>query len=189
VYNPTIPLVVTDIETGGLELHHPIIQIAAVVFLPDTDAVLEELELKIEFDPETCESEALKVNHYDPVDWHGAVTIDDAMRKLLALYRNYAITPRIPRSGKGTYKVALAAGYNSKFDSERLLHQAHQRKMFLPVDPRFLDVMQLAMWKLDLMDYKLAAVAEHLGLSSVGAHDALADVHMTYKVMKKLLEV
>jgi DNA polymerase III epsilon subunit-like protein len=189
MYNPTIPLVVTDIETGGLELHHPIIQIAAVVFLPDTDAVLEELELKIEFDPETCESEALKVNHYDPVDWHGAVTIDDGLRQLLKLYRDYAVAVRVPRSGKGTYKVAIAGGYNSNFDADRLFHQARQRKMFLPVDPRFLDVMQLAMWKLDLPSYKLTNVAEHLGISSVGAHDALADVHMTYKVMKKLLEL
>jgi len=188
VYNPTIPLVVTDIETGGLELHHPIIQIAAVVFLPETDEVLDELELKIEFDPDTCEAEALRINHYDPVNWHGAVTIDDALRKLLKLYRDYSISVREAKKG-GTYKVAIAAGYNARFDADRLFHKARSRKMFLPVDPRFLDVMQLAMWKLDLMNYKLTAVAEHLGLSSVGAHDALADVHMTYKVMKKLLEL
>ena len=189
MYNPSTPLVVIDIETGGLELTHPIIQIAAVVFLPETDEVLQELELKIEFDVKACQEEALKINHYDPVDWYGAVTIDDGLRQLLKLCRDFATTSRITKSGNGSYKVALAAGYNSHFDADRLFHQARSRKMFLPVDPRFLDVMQLAMWKLDLPNYKLTSVATHLGLSIVDAHDALADVHMTYRVMKKLLEL
>jgi DNA polymerase III epsilon subunit-like protein len=187
MYNPETPLVIIDIETGGLELHHPIIQIAAVVFLPETDVVLQELELKIIFDEAECDEEALKINNYNPVDWFGAISIEDAMRLLLKLLRDFATTPRQAKKG-GQYNVAIAAGYNSKFDSDRLLHQARQRKMFLPVDPRFLDVMQLAMWKLCLPSYKLIHVAEYLGIPTTNAHDALADVHMTYKVMKKLLE-
>jgi DNA polymerase III epsilon subunit-like protein len=185
MFNPDIPLVITDIETGGLELHHPIIQIAAIVIVPGTGVILEEFNVKIQFDESHCDPEALRINNYQAIDWQDSIPLIEALNQLKTLYSTYATSSRTSKKG-WQYRVALAGGYNSHFDSDRLFHRAREHKIFLPVDPRFLDVMQLALWKLNLKSYKLSDVAEHLGISAEGAHDALVDVKITADVMQKL---
>jgi DNA polymerase III epsilon subunit-like protein len=187
MYNPKVPLVVTDIETGGLDLDHPIIQIAAIAYLPQTGETLDTLNIKIEFDEADCDPEALKINHYSPELWQDdAIPLKNALGLLAAFYKKYAQTTRTSKKGF-RYQVALGAGYNSHFDADRLFHNARKFDIFLPVDPRFLDVLQLALWKLRLEGYKLTQVAEYFKLDTTNAHDALADVRLTIRVMEELL--
>lgn len=185
MFNATMPIVITDIETGGLELHHPIIQIAAIAIVPATNKIIEEFNVKIQFNENDCDFEALRINHYNADDWVDAVPILEALKMLKTFYSTYAHAKRTSKKG-WQYRVAIAGGYNSHFDADRLFHRAREHNVFLPVDPRFLDVMQLALWNLDLPSYKLAAVATHLGLSAEGAHDALVDVKLTAEVLQKL---
>ena len=188
MFNPKLPMVVVDIETGGLELHHPIIQIAAIVFRPNTGDIVDEFQTKIQFDVADCDEEALKINHYTSEAWGDAIPLQDAITALRDLFKKFAVLPR--KSKKGwKYNVALACGYNSRFDQERIFHRAKQFNIFLPVDPRFLDVMQLAMWKMDLESYKLEEIAKHFGIETEGAHDALVDVKITAQVMQKVREL
>lgn len=185
MYNPAMEVVITDIETGGLELHHPIIQIAAIAIVPNTQEIKAEFNVKVAFVEADCDPEALAINHYKAEDWVGAVSIEEALRQLKTFYSRFANTRR--KSGKGgAYYVAIAGGYNSRFDSDRLFAAAKRLGIFLPVDPRFLDVMQLAMWNLTLEGYKLTDIAAHFGIVTDGAHDALVDVKLTAAVMYKL---
>lgn len=186
MFNPDKPLLITDIETGGIPVSAPIIQIAAIAFIPRTGEILDEFEQKLQFNVADCAPEALGINHYTPEAWVGAVPTAQALKDLAAVYSRHAVSARKSKKG-GTYKVAIGGGYNSGFDSERLFHRARQNNIFLPVDPRFLDVMQLALWKLDLESYKLTSVAEYLGVEVENAHDALADVKLTAAVMQELL--
>jgi DNA polymerase III epsilon subunit-like protein len=183
MFNPDKVIVVTDIETGGLELHHPIIQIAAIATLKGVE--VDSFECKIEFDPEECEAEALTINHYSPEAWLDAIPMKEAISRLAIFYKKYAQTTR--KSKKGwKYQVAIGAGYNSHFDTDRLFYRARGLGIFLPVDPRFLDVMQLALWKLHLTGYKLTDIATHFSIPTDNAHDALADVRLTLACMNRL---
>jgi DNA polymerase III epsilon subunit-like protein len=186
LYNPNIPIVVTDIETGGLDLDHPIIQIAAIVYLPKTGETLESFECKVEFDEEDCDAEALRINRYSPELWDDSIPLKEALQRLSQVFKRHATSSRTSKKGF-RYQVAVAAGYNSHFDRDRLFHRAKQFDIFLPVDPRFLDVMQLALWKLRLDAYKLTDVAKYFELDTTNAHDALADVRLTIDCMEALL--
>jgi len=185
MFDENVPLCITDIETGGLDLTHPIIQIAAIAVNPKTGSILEEFNEKIQFDQSKCSPEALEINHYKPEDWITAKPERDVLRKLSEFYKGYAQSSRVSRKG-GTYKVAIGGGYNSHFDTDRIFHKSRAHALFQPVDPRFLDVMQLAMWKLKLASYKLTSVADHLGIKYDNAHDALVDVKLTFQVMQAL---
>jgi len=186
MYQTGIPLVVVDIETAGLKVEHPIIQIAAVVVETGTWVEKETFEVKLQFKVEEAIKEALEVNHFSPEAWKDAVPPGVAIRQFSRLLERHRFASRISKAGK-PYQVAVACGYNSSFDSERLFYQARLHNIFLAVDPRFLDVMQLAFWRqLTLKSYKLTSVAEELGISTANAHDALADVRMTIEVLKRL---
>ena len=187
MYKEGIPLVVCDIETAGLTLEHDIIQIAAVVVSTKDWSEKESFEVKLKFDSAKAEATALKVNGYTAEAWKDAVTPLQGLGRLSKLFERHRSATRISARGNA-YTVAIAAGYNGSFDSERIMHQSRKLSLFQAVDPRFLDVMQLAFWKqLGLDSYKLVKVAEHFQLSTEKAHDALADVRITIEVMKKLL--
>ena len=186
MFNPRKPLCITDIETGGLELSHPIIQIAAIAVIPESGEILDEFEMKLRFEPDECQQAALTINKYEEAAWAQAEAPARVLKNLAMFYSKHAYASRVSKKG-GSYKVAIGGGYNSHFDTDRIFHRAKEHGQFLPVDPRFLDVMQLAMWKLDLPSYKLTPVAEYLGVEVKDAHDALGDVKMTALVMRNLL--
>lgn len=188
MFNPKAPLCIVDTETGGLQLRHPIIQIAAVVVLPAEDwREIDSLQLKLTFDPAACEKEALAVNHYTPEAWKGAVEPGEAIGALARLFERHRSKGMMSKAGK-PYRVAVAAGYNAPFDSERIFKLARERNLFLPVSFHWLCAMQLAFWKgVDVTSFKLTEVAKALGLDPAGAHDALVDVRLTAQVLRRLL--
>lgn len=179
-----------DLETGGLQPHHPIIQIAAVAV---DDGTLEELatfERKIAFDVAKADPEALTMNHYSDAAWEGCLQPVAVAHALSAFAKPYLCVQRISQRGM-PYSLGKLAGYNAiTFDAPRL--KAFYAGEFFPFSYQIRDVLQRVLWWFDETgltppaDFKLATVAQYFGVSTDGAHDALSDVRMTIALAKAL---
>lgn len=83
-------LVVIDLETGGLETHRPILQIAAIA-VDDKYNELEVFETKIQFDEAKACPDALRRNHYRRAEWkRSAVAPKKAAWALARFLRRHA---------------------------------------------------------------------------------------------------
>ena len=176
------PIVHFDLETGGLALEHPIIQIAAVAAMPNGQ-IVREFQRKIDFDRHEADPEALKINHFDEAVWQKEQKpLVQVLAEFAGFLKPYCFTEMISkRTGKG-YMVARLAGYNcATFDMPRLSRAYKEFMIFLPAHPAPYDVMQLAMWHFlgyarKPASFKLADVCAYCGIPIDGAHDALVDV-------------
>ena len=185
-------IVFFDLETGGLEPKHPIIQIAAVA-VGRGWRELGTFQRKLQFAEHQCQREALEHNCYDAATWEReAVPTLQAVAEFGSFLNNHQTVEMVSKRTGKPYKVARLAGYNCEsFDKPRIMELFRQSGQFLPADPRMLDVFQLAMWSFTfdgkvLPDFKLGTVARHLGVDASGAHEALADVRMTIDVAKRV---
>lgn len=188
-----------DLETGGLEDHHPDIQIAAVavdISLPGWP-VVEEFERKLGFDSDSCESEALELNHFDPEVWEDeAVSVNEAKRDFSAFLKRNSTLQLVSAAGN-TYTTAKIGGHNvSRFDLPRLERwwgEAYKPFAFW----RALDTITLAAWVFDMEIYpgpnigkpenfKLETLCAFFGIEIEGAHDALEDVKATKRLAAAL---
>lgn len=185
-------IVFFDTETGGLLPQHPTIQIAAVAV--DSGFVeLESFERKVQFDINACESEALRINSYHPEKWRGALPEPRALQEFGDFLGRYRCVELVSRAGKA-YSVARVAGHNvAGFDLERVAAAFKRYGLFFPIDFRtVLDTRYGAVWHFEInggrpKDFKLTGLAEHFGISTDGAHDALSDVRMTIALARKLV--
>ena len=185
-----------DLETGGVEEHHPNIQIAAIAVRDGTE--IDAFERKIRFDESAADPEALAMNHYDPAVWAAkAVTEDSAVRAFSGFCRDHAdLVLTSKRTGR-PYTVARLAGHNVvSFDIPRL------RRMFDSSGDGYipacwwypLDTYQRAIWYFAERglaapeNYRLSVLAAHFGLDTEGAHDALADVRLAAGVAQAIAE-
>ncbi|MFT5130924.1 MAG: DNA polymerase III epsilon subunit-like protein [Rhodothermales bacterium] len=171
-----------DFETGGLEPHHPSIQLAAVAVRGGVEVA--SFERKIQFREADSQAEALALNSYDPEQWRdAAVPEGDAIKDFIAFLRAHADTELVSARTGRPYNVALVGGHNVVgFDIPRL--RAAAKGAFLPCCWWYpLDTYQRAIWHAQENGYRpanfqLSTLAEHFGIASEGAHDALADVRM-----------
>lgn len=177
------PIIYFDLETGGLELSHPIIQIAAVAVVQGQ--IVDEFEAKIKFDIADYAPEALEKNSYNEADWLNAV---EPMQAALAFSRfldPYKCIKKISARTGRPYYVAKLAGYNAAvFDAPRLQELFKRLGVFLPADYKVLDVFQLALWYFENQsktpeNLQLGTVLEFFGHPLENAHDAMADVQGT----------
>jgi DNA polymerase III epsilon subunit-like protein len=182
-----------DLETGGLTLDHPDIQIAAIA-VRDWE-ILEEFEVKIQFDEAVCTREALDANSYDPKVWaEEAIPELPALKKFQAFLRKHASVKKISKRDK-IYRVARLAGHNVvSFDMPRIINRFQSYEgLFLPADYKALDTFPLSLWYEELyhVDFggnRLTQLAEYFEIDTENAHDALADVRMTAKVAEKMFK-
>jgi DNA polymerase-3 subunit epsilon len=185
------PVVYFDLETGGLEVTHPIIQIGAVAVRGGQP--IDRYEAKLQFLPGYCSPEALAKNGWDEEVWcREAKPALDVAREFAAWLSPYKCLPKVSKAGKA-YKVAQLAGYNAAvFDAPRIQRLYQQLGIFLPADYKVLDVMQLVLWYCELypnhgMDsHKLGNVCAHFGIPLDNAHDALADTLATAQLAELL---
>jgi len=182
-----------DLETGGLELTHPIIQLAAVAVDKNYNEI-GSFERKIQFREADADPEALKINHYDRDAWgRFAVSKTSVVADFGEFLRSHADLPMTSKAGR-PYNVALLAGYNAaSFDGPRIQKLFKDQGAFMPAYPRVLDVLQLVLWHFHMLgefhqSLKLEIACQLLGLKLEGAHDALADVRATVQVAKALAE-
>ena len=181
-----------DFETGGVDMRHPNISIAAVAV--EDGREISSLYHLIRFDPATADPEALKINRYDPALWaRDAISEEQATARFASfLNQHKCLSLTSARTGK-PYAVARLAGYNSaSFDGPRLNAMFDRWGTFPPFRRPTLDVLQLVLehadnHRLPLVNFKLSTVAAHFGVNTDDAHDALADCRMTAAIHAAIL--
>jgi DNA polymerase III alpha subunit (gram-positive type) len=185
-------IVYFDLETGGLEMNDPIIQLAAVA----TDSNGEEVgtfQRLVRFEEAAADPDALKLNHYNADRWAEEAWPERNVFSEFAVWlERYRTVEMTSRSGS-KYKVCRLAAYNAPFDAPRLQTAFSRNHLFLPAHPQVLCVMQLAMWSAEVTSlkpktYKLVDTLAHfVGAQLPDAHDALADVRATATLAKYLM--
>lgn len=189
-------LVVFDVETGGLDpARHPIIQFAAVAVDVAADwKELEALELKLLFDENAAEKQALEVNHYDPDVWRREGVLQPlAYRRISDFLRRHATLRKVSAKSGKPYEVARLCGHNGRFDGDFLAATFKRAGLFLPAACfEVLDTLALARWVSMVSppgptDHKLGSLCAWMGIELLDAHDALADVRATCELARRLL--
>lgn len=182
-----------DLETGGVEDHHPDIQLAAAA-IRDWE-VLEVFERKIRFDLSAADARALEINSFHADAWQKeAVEERHVVSDFAAFLESHRIIQKRSRAGN-PYLVARLAGHNvARFDAPRLVRMFARHGAFLPADAFMpLDTMQLALWRFADAEkkpenFKLETLCRFFGISTEGAHDAWIDVENTAQLARRLLE-
>lgn len=184
--------VIFDLETGGLELKHPIIQLAAIA-VDDQWNELESYQAKIKFDETKAEAEALEINHYDADTWaREAKAEKNVVTEFSAFLKRHATLEMTSKRTGAPYYCAQLVSYNAQFDKPRLDLMYRRYNAFLPARPRALCALQrVAWWAVEkgvvTDNLQLETMAEHLQIATDGAHDALVDTRLTAKVIKKII--
>lgn len=166
-----------DTETTGLNLsRHEIIEIGCVLTTPDLE-VIEEFELKVK--PQRIEDAdpvSLKVNHYNPEKWAGALPLSEAMK---------IFSEKV--------KDAIMVGHNVAFDAGFLESAFHKVGMENTLHYHRLDTVSVAWAKLhrepDLEHFSLRELCLRFGIKHEDVHRALPDARATYALYKKLMEL
>jgi DNA polymerase III epsilon subunit-like protein len=183
-------LVFFDTETGGLEPHHPTIQIAAIA--TENFREVAAFERKIRFDVSAADPAALRLNSYDAETWElKAQDEEEVVTEFAVFLHEHSHCEMISKRTGRPYKVARLAGHNAAtFDAPRLQALYRRHNMFLPASPQVLCTAQLALWFTggSLKSYKLSDLCAEYGIESDGAHDALADVRMCARLASCLVE-
>lgn len=182
-------LVFFDLETGGLELRHPVIQLAAIAL--EDFAEVATFEAKIRFDEKVADPEALKLNSYDAETWRRESRPEGlVVNEFSAFLRAHSHCEMISKRTGRPYMVARLAGHNAAaFDAPRLQAMFKRHSAFLPAAYQVMDTLQLALWFTGgaRASYRLADLCTEYGISAAGAHDALADVRMCAQLARVLL--
>lgn len=182
-----------DVESGGIELSQPIIQVAFVATGPMPKfEVLEELEVKIQFDPAKCDPEALHVNSYDPEVWaREAVPLSTAVALMADFLERHSSREMTSQKGN-TYYIAKGAGHNiASFDIPRIRAAFDAEGTFFPLSYQCLDTLHFFValhWLRgkDLKSYSMDNLAKLFQIEA-GGHDALSDVHANIELMRLYL--
>jgi DNA polymerase III epsilon subunit-like protein len=191
-----------DCETAGLEPQHAIIQIAAVVVdVTDGWREIEEYERKIAFDTRKADPEALKLNHWTAEAWKDAPPERIVVEEFGALLKRHSTVTLVSRRTGRPYNVARVGGHNAGgFDLDRVQAMFKRHGAFFPVDFRtVLDTRYGAVWLFEggaasdphaaqPKNFKLTGLAEHFGIPTEGAHDALFDVRLSIAIARRLIE-
>ena len=168
-----------DLETGGLTPErHSIVQVAAV--LTDQNLCVQSYFMSyVKPHPSLLTTpEALSINQLKLEELELA---PDETLVAQALSNFASLTLGKPRF----------AGFNCKFDLQ-FLDELWRRQggMAPPYKVPWLDVLDVARIKPDfesqLANFKLATLAQHMGIDNRSVHDALADLIITIEVAKRL---
>jgi len=180
-----------DFETGGVQDHHPNIQLAAVA----VDSQWNELatfERKIQFNEADAEPEALKINHYDAEVWKAALPESKVVAEFAAFLKPFCCVEKTSKRGT-PYYVARIAGHNAAtFDGPRLRRMFADAGQFLPTDLHVRDTLQRALWWFDqkgeeCKSFRLTELCKYFGVPvDDTAHDALTDVRLSIAIAKAM---
>lgn len=186
--------VFADIETGGLELQRPIIQIAAIAVDAELNE-LEQFEVKVRFDETKACPDALRKIHYRRAEWkRSAVPARKAGWSFAKFLRSHT-SVEMHRRDLSTFFVAQLACHNAEFDGPFLKAWFDRLGIFMPASYRVFCTLQRAYWHfhenphLSLPDdYRLGTLCQYFGvpLNPADSHEALADVRATLGLYRAL---
>lgn len=191
------PLVIFDVETGGIDpKRHPIIQLAAVAVDARLE-VQEAFEAKIRFNPKCANAHSLRKNHYHPGVWaKEAREPRDVAGDFAKFLRRHAGTPALSARGE-SFHVAQLCAHNAAFDAPFLTAWFEKVGVYLPARRLVLCTMQLAMWRSmsELSrapkNFQLATLCEHfcVPFQAAAAHDALGDATATVRLFQAMVRM
>lgn len=189
-------LIFVDIETAGLEIWRPIIQLAAVA----VDSQLNELEQfneRIKFRFKDADRKSLRKNSYDARVWRELARSErDVAERFDRFLRRHATVDLVSAKGR-TYQVAQLVAHNANFDGQFLKAWFDRLELYSPASPRVLCTLQKAMWLFEEdkslsppVDFKLGSLCQYFGvrLTAEQAHDALFDVRATVELYRRMTE-
>lgn len=205
------PRPVFEVEIRGSEWAYcpgnPITQIAAAAVDAMTWETIDEFQVKLHFRTELATEEALEMNSYDVDTWQrDAVNYPQGLEEFRLFLNSHRTVELISKAGN-PYMVAQLCGQDAaSFDLEFLLRSFQDPRwqrfalpgdaprtgpiegMFFPGSFQVLDTLHLARWALagQIEDFKLETLANHFGIPTPDAHDALADVRTTVEVARLL---
>lgn len=185
-----------DLETGGLEAHHPDIQIAAIAVDESSEArwaELETFEMKLKFERAAADPHALEINHWTAEGWAQAEEPIRVVSRFTDFLDRHKSIDMVNRFGRA-YSVAKLVGHNAaSFDGPRLQALFRRHGRFLPADPRVRCTCQRALWYFDERpdlprpeNFKLATLCRYFGIEISETHEALADVRLTIALARAL---
>jgi len=179
-----------DCETTGVDSkRNAIIQLAYIVEI-DGKRVDSGVFESSGFTGCEISPKALEVNGYTTERIAGFAPEAALYAALIDLFSRYV--DRFDKQDK-----FIAGGYNVDFDMRflRELWARHGDKYFGAwfafgyIDPALImRVFQYAGIFEEMPRMRLTDLAEHFGVNTKGAHDALADVHMTIEVVNRIME-
>ncbi|MEI7765094.1 MAG: 3'-5' exonuclease [bacterium] len=166
-----------DIETTGLSvIDNEIIEIGCVV----TDYKLnikDEFEIKIKpINIKSANKTALKVNHYNDVDWENASESKEALR---------IFSKKV--------KDCIMVGQNVAFDSGFLEYNFEKNNIKNTLHYHRLDTISVAWAKLhkneEVLHFSLREMCKLFDIRNENPHSALSDARATYELYKKLMNL
>jgi DNA polymerase-3 subunit alpha (Gram-positive type) len=165
-----------DTETTGLdETQHEIIEIAAIIYNPHSDEVLDEWEMKIAPQHiETAQLKALQINGYinNPGLYTGS--LNSALIKLNSMVAGCMICGQnTDYDLKFLYRAMSDLGIKPSFDRHRKIE--------------LMSMAWFAVKDSDIPGMSLANLCDYFGVSNVGAHGALVDCRRTLEVYRALM--
>lgn len=205
---------VFDFETDGSDPKScSPVQIAAVIVDPIKLEIVPNSEFNIFFKPEVLEKNDSYVYETDILDFHAKVR-GSTKEQILSdwkqyplqdqswkLFTNYLMMHHTRSSKKSQFSAPIAAGYNiNRFDLpiiDRLsrkygnVNKEDRSDIFYPRD--VLDIMNLVFYWFennnDVKNLSLDTLREYLGISKLGAHDALKDVKDCAEILIRFLKL
>lgn len=166
-----------DCETGGLDPNKcDMLEVAAIVTDPSGQTIIEEYEAKV-LPKLPVDPKAAEVNGYSAEKWAeaGAIELDHAMYKMLAMAKNSIFTAHNAPFDWGFFQMAMSKRYQK-----------------WPGDYHRVDTVALA-WPLlqagRVQNVKLEALVKFFGIKHDNAHTALADARACREVYVKLMGI
>ena len=179
--------VVFDLETGGLETHRPIIQIAAIAVDEDFNE-LEVFEAKIRFDEAKACPDALRRIHYIRAEWKRSAVAPKTAAWAFARFLRRHATVEVVRRDLSVFRVAQLVSHNSQFDGPFLTAWYERLGIFLPASYwLFHENPHLPLPD----DFRLGTLCQYFDvpLDPGDAHEALADARATIGLLKAMTHV
>jgi DNA polymerase III epsilon subunit-like protein len=187
-------LVFVDIETAGLQVWRPIIQIAAIA-VDGRFRELETFEEKIQFDERQAVKHSLRKRNYSRWRWHAEARRDrDVAVDFGAFLARHATVGAVSARGE-PFVVAQLVAHNAAFDAPFLRAWFERMGLFFPGTYNVFCTLHRAMWlfheeqSLALPDdFKLGTLCKYFGveLRPDEAHDALADARATARLYQAM---
>lgn len=160
--------IVVDTETTGVNSKYDrMISVASIIY---ENGMPTHRFYSLVNQPVSIPADATKVNHITNDMIKSAPSEHDVCKSLLEFW------------GDAVFGKTLFVAYNSSFDFQ-IIKNAMERYQFAG-NVRHFDVLQYARNNIpNLPNYKQSTVADHLGINSADAHNAMADCEMCAQIL------
>jgi DNA polymerase III epsilon subunit-like protein len=190
-------IVFLDLETAGLEVTRPIIQIAAIAVDENLNEI-ETFEAKVRFNKNEADPRSLRKKNYLEKVWeHEALPPAKVAQRFSRFLRKHATVDCLSADGKRYQLAQLAAHNGERFDGPFLHAWFRRQEIFCPARYMVLCTKQRLLWLFEEdktltppADFKLGTLCQYFGvrLPADEAHDALNDVRATAALYRVICE-